>query len=397
MATRRRSSFVVSLLALFGALALAGPRPARAAHLQFVEIQREGVNGVTGLAGVLSVIVSPDGKQVYAAGGDDDAVDVFQRDPATGALTLTQTVKDGVDRVDGLAFASSLALSPDGAHLYVTGSRDDAVAVFTRDRTTGALTFVEAQKNGVGGIDGLKFARGVAVSPDGSFVYVVGQHDNSVVVFRRNALTGWLTFVEALREGVNGVDGLAGPLGLAVSPDGANVYVASGDESAVTVFERDATTGRLTLSDLEKDGAVNLGLAGIHSVAVSPDGAFVYAAGQSDDAVATFARNQKTGALTFRGIAGEGIDGVDGLYGALWVTVSPNGKQVYVASTHDNAIAAFDRDLITGALAFVEKQVGGPDCPCLSFARGVVVSPDGKNVYAAGASSNAVNVFRVVE
>jgi 6-phosphogluconolactonase (cycloisomerase 2 family) len=395
MSTRSHPYLLAVSAAFVAAVALAGPMSARAAFLDFVEVQSEGIGGVNGLAGVLSVVVSPDGQNVYAAGGSDNAVAVFHRDTATGALTFMEVQKDGVDGVDGLAFASALALSPDGAYLYVTGSNDGAVAVLRRDATTGALSFVEAQKNGVAGVDGLAFARAVAVSPDGLHVYVAGQQDDAVAVFRRNALTGWLTFVEVQRQGVGGVDGIAGPLALTVSPDGAHVYVAAGGQSAVSVFRRDASTGRLTFAAVEREIANNLGLSGIHSVVVSPDGAYVYAAGQADDAVGIFRRDQRTGALTFTDIVAQGFDGVDGLFGALWVTLSSDGAQAYVASTHDNALAVFTRDKGTGALTFVEKQEGGPNRPCLAFARGAAVSPDGKSVYVAGASSNAVAVFHV--
>lgn len=376
-------------------LTTAAPRPASAAFLEFVEAQRQGIDGVTGLAGVLALAVSADGRQVYAAGGNDDAVDVFQRDPATGTLTLSQVVKDGVGGVDGLAFASSLALSPDGAHLYVAGTHDNAIVLFTRDATTGALTFVEAQKNGVAGVEGLSNASAVVVSPDGSHVYAAGQHDDAIVVFKRNATTGWLTFVEVQRQGVDGVTGIAGPLGLAVSPDGANVYVAGGDASAVGAFRRDPGTGRLHQVDVEQEEAGDFGLRGIHGVTVSPDGSFVYGVGQTDGAVAVFRRNKRTGALTFDDAVADGVDDVIGLKGALRAAISPDGTNLYVASTHDNAIAAFERNVASGALVFLERQPGGP-CDCLAFARAVAVSPDGKNVYAAGASSNALNVFRVV-
>src|SRR6185369_555518 len=81
MATSRRPFWSGLSVLVLVALALTAPRTARAAALDFVEIQRNGANGVAGLAGVLSVVVSPDGKQVYAAGANDDSVDVFQRDP----------------------------------------------------------------------------------------------------------------------------------------------------------------------------------------------------------------------------------------------------------------------------------------------------------------------------
>ncbi len=376
----------VAAVALILSLA---PIAARAAMLDPVESQAEGTNGVSGLHGVLAVIVSPDGRDVYAAAANDDAVTAFRRDPSSGALVQTQVVKDGVDGVDGLAYASALALSPDGKHLYVTGSTDNAVAVFGRDATTGLLTFIEAQKEGIAGVDGLKFARSVALSPDGGFVYVAGQTDDAIAIFKRNGLTGWLSFVDVVREGVNGVNGIAGPLAIAISPDGANLYLASGDQSAVAVFKRDSATGHLRQADLEEEGGNDFGLAGTHCVTVSPDGAFVYATGQTDNAIATFSRNKRTGTLAFADVLVQGLDGVDGMTGALWVTLSPDGTKLFVASTHDNSLVAFARDKSSGALQFVEKQNGG------AFARGVAVSPDGRNVYTAGASSNAIYVFRI--
>jgi 6-phosphogluconolactonase (cycloisomerase 2 family) len=388
-------TFLARCWSLAAVLVLVSAPVARAAALDFVQVAIEGQDGVSGLAGVLAVAVSPDGRNVYAVGPSSDTLVVFARDAATGALTPLEVQKDGVGGVDGLAGASALVVSPDGAHVYVVGMRDDAVAAFVRDPATGALTFLEAQKEGTAGVEGLRYARAIAISPDGEYLYAAGQLSDAIAVFKRNGLTGWLTFVEVQRQGTRGVDGIAGPLALTVSSDGANLYAASGDQSAVTVFARNKATGRLMLREVEADqGSNDLGISGIHSVAVSPDGDFVYATGQNDDAVAIFKRNHRTGVLTFAEVVAQGLDGVDGLYGALWVTVSPDGKRVYVASTIDNAVAAFERDRKTGALTFLQKAKGAPGRDCLAFARGVAVSPDGTSVYVAGASSNAVVVFR---
>jgi 6-phosphogluconolactonase (cycloisomerase 2 family) len=75
-------------------------------------------------------------------------------------------------------------LSPDGKHLYATSAGDDAVAVFSRDSTTGALTYVEMQQDGVGGVDGLESAGYVTLSPDGKHLYATGWLDDAVAVFR---------------------------------------------------------------------------------------------------------------------------------------------------------------------------------------------------------------------
>jgi CSLREA domain-containing protein len=102
---------------------------------------------------------------------------------STPLLTFVEVQKDGVYGVDGLYEATSVAVSPDGKHVYATGSFEDEVAVFSRNPMTGALNFVEVQKRGVGGVDGLENPITVTVSPDGGHLYVTGQHDAVAAVF----------------------------------------------------------------------------------------------------------------------------------------------------------------------------------------------------------------------
>jgi 6-phosphogluconolactonase (cycloisomerase 2 family) len=78
-----------------------------------------------------ALAITSDGKHLYAASYDDDAVVLFSRNASTGALTFVSVIQDGVDGVDGMNAAFSVAISPDDASLYVTGSGDNAVAVFS--------------------------------------------------------------------------------------------------------------------------------------------------------------------------------------------------------------------------------------------------------------------------
>src|SRR5947199_98064 len=99
-------------------------------------------------------------------------------------LTSVQLLEDGVGGVNGLNGADAVAVSPDGTHVFVTGSVDNALAVFERDPATGTLTYVERLRDGIAGVDGLHKAQAVAVSPDGASVYAAGSADTAVAVFR---------------------------------------------------------------------------------------------------------------------------------------------------------------------------------------------------------------------
>ena len=63
-----------------------------------------------------------------------------------------------------------------------------------------------------------------------------------------------LTFVEVQKDESGGVDGLDGAADVAVSPDGAYVYAAGFIDDALAVFSRDAGTGKLTFVEVQEDG-----------------------------------------------------------------------------------------------------------------------------------------------
>ena len=234
--------------------------------------------------------MSPDGAHVYATGGIDGAVVVFARDAATGKLTFVEAQIDGEDGVDGLEFARKVTLSPDGAHVYVSGGGDNAIAVFERNATTGKLSFVEAYFGGVVGPEELG-VWSVSVSPDGRHVYVTALEHSAVSVFARDGASGALTLVEVLRDGVGGVDGIDGAWGLGVSPDGTQVYVTGALDEAVAVFERDAATGRLSFLEAQVSGVGGVShLKSANAVAVSPDNARVYVSAWQSNAITVFAR-----------------------------------------------------------------------------------------------------------
>jgi len=183
----RTRDFVLTMLlsacALFSAFASGGVSSSAASlSLTFVEAHFD-----IGLVSATSVAVSPDGNHVYVASYYNHAVAVLSVDEETGKLTFVEMQQDDRDGVDGLSGASSVAISPDGNHVYVAGKIDDAVVVFSRNSVTGALTFVEMQQDNAGGVFDLDGATSVVLSSGGEHVYVASEYDNAVLIFSRNA------------------------------------------------------------------------------------------------------------------------------------------------------------------------------------------------------------------
>jgi len=325
--------------------------------LVFVDAHFDEVGGVDGLDGTYDMVISPDGEFLYVASMNDDAIAVFDRDPATGELSFISRSKNGEGGIDGLNGARSLDVSPDGEFLYVVSMFDDALVTFSRNIATGSLTFLGRVKDGETGVDGLDGARSICISPDGLNLYVAGWDDNAVALFSRDTATGAASFLGRLKHGEDDIFALDAPHFLTVSPDGENVYITLWDEDAVSVYNRDTDTGLLTYNSKISNGSPDAtgstvsGLEGSRAAITSPDGNQLYVVAWNDDALSTFNRDA-TGALEFVDTQRTGIDGVEGLDGAHSLAVSADGKFVYAAAFFDDAITVFSRDTDLGTLTY---------------------------------------------
>ncbi len=265
--------------------------------LTFLEAKRrgqaDGALTIKGMKRPRAAAISPDGRTIVVSGFADHSLAVFRYSPTDGATNFLEFHKDGLDGVDGLRQALGLAFSLDGRHVYVAGSGDDAIAVFAHDLSSGELTFVERIRDNSGGVEGLDAVSDVAVSPDGQHVYAAGVNDDAIAVFARSASTGTLSFVEALKNASSGISGLKGVRGVAVSPDGAHVWASGSIDNSLVVFKRNLSSGELTFADEVRDGADGVdGLAAAMMAALAPNSAQIYAVGPLDNAVAAFTRNR---------------------------------------------------------------------------------------------------------
>jgi hypothetical protein len=345
-----------------------------------------------GMAATHRAVLSPDGRDLYAPSSFDWGVVAFRRDGRSGRLRqrpgaagcLSSRPTPGCTRARGMVWAFWAAMSPDGRNLYVSGGIGDSVAVLRRDPATGAL----AQPAGTAGC--IRNRRGGA-SQGGP---APGE------------------------DGCAPVDGLLYPRTIAVSPDGRFLYAAAFGADAVIGFARTPAQGALSPAPgacAASAGAAGAcaraaALDGVTDLALSRDGRFLYTAAYHDGAVAAFARDPASGALApLPGPAGcvavTGAGGCAqgrGLRGAFNLALSPDGRSLYVVARHSAALTVFDVDRATGAL----RQKAGP-AGCLSSsgeggcaaerglrgARGITVSPDGRNVYTGAFSDSAIGAF----
>jgi DNA-binding beta-propeller fold protein YncE len=343
-----------------------------------------GCAGALGLNGPNSVAVSPDGRNVYATTFGSDTIDAFHRNLSTGALTqlgggagcVANAARPGCTTARGLGGPDVVTVSPDGLNVYVGSFTGDTIAAFARNPSTGALTqlpepagcIVNAPTAGCTTGASLAAPEGMAVSPDGTSIYVAAALSNALDVFSRNPSTGALTQLTAgsgcivdspLSGCTTGVQ-LAGADAVNISPDDENVYVTSLLSNSVTAFTRSASTGQLAQLTGTSACVVELLAVGCslgreleapEGLAVSPEGASVYATAFASGAVDVFNRNSKSGALVQKprspgcetGSPAAECVPARALLGVSSAAISPDGRDLYSAAFKSDAVAVFRR------------------------------------------------------
>lgn len=222
---------------------------------------------------IAETVFTADNRFLLISDGEDD-LRVFEIAAGTGQLTLRHHVQQFGDSFD------SLAIDPLGRHLYAGGSFGSEVQVlrYALDANTAEPVFVESV-DVAGGI-GRRFWE-LALSADGRHLIAVSSGSTNtgepgVVVFSRDPVTGALTEIQRLQDGVDGLDQFRRPRELAISPDGSRV--ALNTDGALSFFERDIASGQLSLLEQKIVGAPGEppDLVGRGALAFGPEGEQLY-------------------------------------------------------------------------------------------------------------------------
>ena len=129
----------------------------------------------------------PNGRWFYSIQEEGSNVVLFDYDAATGQLEPRQTISTLPPNFAGSNFCSEILVSADGRFVYAGNRLHDSIAVF-RVGPTGELTYV-----GEGWTRG-NYPRSFSFDPTGQFLYCCNQRGDNIAIFRVDRKTGSLDF-----------------------------------------------------------------------------------------------------------------------------------------------------------------------------------------------------------
>ncbi len=211
----------------------------------------------------VGLAVGRDGRTVYASGGNEDAVYRY-RWTGDSLVQLDSLSLGARPRSGGTRYPAGLALSPDGAMLYVTENLGDSLAVVDL-----ASARVRAR------VATPRYPYGVVVTPDGD-VFVSSWTGSVVSVFRPAG---------AGLEPVGTIPAGRHPSAMTLDRAGTRLYVASASTDRVTVID---TRARRVIATLHDAPPAAVEGSTPNALALSADERRLYVAEADNNAVAVF-------------------------------------------------------------------------------------------------------------
>lgn len=257
-----------------------------------VNVAAGSIVGTISADSVEGVAVTPDGSTAYLA--ETGQYYVIADDLATKAQT----------KIEVGAYPQDVAVSPTGKVVYATVTAGD-----TGPGGSDVVAAIDPATNKVtADIRVGPAPRQVVFSHDGSTAYVTTETG----IYEISTATSRVVRVIPEAGATNG------PQGIALTPNGATLYVTNPD--AGTVAAIDAASGKVVASAS--------GLAEPYSVTVTPNGTALYVADMNSDSVSVLS------AATMKASATVSVGRLP-----MSVTTSPDGSQVWVGNGYSGDVS----------------------------------------------------------
>jgi len=189
------------------------------------------------------VVFSRDNHHLIAVDLGLDQVFVYTFDPANG--DIKPAAQPSAATAPG-AGPRHFAFHPSGQSAFSINELSSTITSYTWNGSTGALTPGASVSTLPANFQGTNSTAEIAIDAAGSFVYGSNRGHDSIAVFAVTP-SGTLSLVEHTPTGGKT------PRNFTIDPTGRWLVAANQESSTLTVFRRDATSGRLTAAGTPHD------------------------------------------------------------------------------------------------------------------------------------------------
>ncbi len=255
-----------------------------------------------------------------------------------GTVSVIDTISDKVtDTLTVGANPRALAITPDGSKVYVANNGSNSVSVInTADNSVESIA-----------VDNFPYA--IAITPDGTKAYVVNSKEVQVIDVASDTVT------MSLLVGNN-------PTAIVITPDGSKAYVANSTGDSVSVISTVTDTVSSTIS------VGNFPCA----IAITPDGTKAFVVNNNNGTVSVITtENDKVSTRIFVG------------NNPCAIAITPTGNKAYVANRNDMTISVINTTLnvVSGTIA-----VG-------NFPDVIAITPNGAKTLIVNNNSGKISVI----
>ena len=238
-----------------------------------------------------------------------------------------------------------IAITPDGLYVYVTNFSDSTVSIISTITNTVIDT-----------IGANTYPTGIAITPNGLYIYVTNSTASSSIVSIISTATN--TVINTISVGNN-------PRGIAITPDGLYVYVTNYWNDTVSIISTATNTVVNTVSVGTRP----------NSIVFTPNGLYVYVANEYSNTISIISTVTNTV-----------VDIINVNSTPTGITITPDGLYVYIANSNSSIVS-----IISTATNTVINTINVSSYPWK-----IAITPNGLYIYVTNISSRTVSIISTV-
>ena len=322
----------------------------------------------------VGLAVTPDNNFVYVANNNNygftgsDSVTVLDVNSFLPVATIT-----------GVSFNQpyTVTINASGTKAYVTNSNSTTVTIIDIQTNTVIGT--------IGGFDG---PSGFAITPSGATAYVNNYGGPEGV------MSGNGTTVRVVNLATNTITGSpitvgTAPAGLAVTPNGAYVYV-------INYIDGNIDTGTISIIRTSDNTVVGTipGFSGPFAIAITPDGLYAYVTNFGSNNFYPYGTTVSVVDLTTNTV----VDTIDLAIQPAGLAITPDGRFAYASNYNTLYAGSGYSDLTPGQgtvniIDLATNTVLPPTIAVDQSPANIAISPNGQYAFVSNFISNTVNVI----